>query len=1357
MENLKIKGKDASIEGLSGNNITTNKVKKSIEELDVVISNKVDKAEGKNLSSNDFTSGYKARVGNAVSTGLLYGGILSINSDDNTKFDLSAGEGLIINNIANPNNPTILVVTWENTLGISTPLLTLGSTTYIAVDSDNHLVFSNDMFSPSQMRDYILIGWVDHPDKTQIQTAYTEPYFTADASVQFQSFLESFGAFNVDGNNFYPSGQNLRLKRTAGKTFDNGVNYQFNKKQPNIITSEYEDEISLQYYYQSADNVWVDDLYSVSVIDPDNYDTGNGLAEVPADKYTVQTIYYYAPTNSHDVQYGQRVYNTYEEAHSDLRNEINVNPYNASDTFRTWLIVKQGSTDLSNTNQAIFIQADKLGLVSTSLAGGATGEINTASNIGTEGVGVYDSKGGVDLQFRNLVSKTSIIEMSHNNTNKTIEFDINIVSTDIVNSLGFTPEDSSKKGANNGYAGLDSNGKLAQNVDASKITSGTIDIARLPKGALENLVHVANQTARFALTTNEVSKGDTVNQDDTDIMYYVIDTNNLNNENGYHPYTAGGATSVPWSGVTGKPTTVSGYGITNAYTKTEVDNSFATKEQGTKADNAVVANSAITGSTKTKITYDSKGLVTAGADATTSDIADSTDKRYCTDAQKTVIGNTSGTNTGDETTSTIKSKLGITTLSGSNTGDNAVNSLYSSLVSNATHTGDVTGSVALTITNKAVTLAKMNDMATGSVIYRKTAGTGVPEVNTIATLKTDMGLANVDNTSDVNKPISSATQTALNNKEASITAGNSTQYYRGDKTFQTLDKIAVGLSNVDNTSDLNKPVSTATTTALGLKINSSLIGASNGVCPLDSSAKIASTYLPSYVDDVLEYANLASLPSTGETGKIYTALDTNKIYRWGGSSYTEISGSAGSTDSLPEGSVNLYFTNARGSASAPVQSVAGKTGIVTLVKSDVGLGNVDNTSDANKPVSSATATALAGKEPVISTKNTAFNKNYEATPTNIKMNGTQAIGALDTIARGDHVHPSDTSKADATHVGSGGTSHAVATTSIAGFESAADKTKIDSVATGATKVESSTTNGNIKINGTETTVYTNPVKNNLSATVNPTTTDDSSENYVVGSMWVNTSTDSCFLCTDNTLNAATWIMLGAVSGIPTPQSFVSGCRLDWTSATAVAINTGVINLSGVTYDITSKISVGWTNVATGTSKAASTWYYVYLKAVSGVLTPYISTATPNQDAFGNSLTLATDAKAKYNSSWGRFIGSFKTDASQNIINFYVCGDYVQWVGLGYGYVLQSGTASTKTAVNCRTYVPLTSTIAKFYVEDGSGSGSKYVGDSTSWTVLFTNILGSFETSIGVTNNSVYYQTSGNKAISIGVHGYYEEI
>ena len=90
-------------------------------------------------------------------------------------------------------------------------------------------------------------------------------------------------------------------------------------------------------------------------------------------------------------------------------------------------------------------------------------------------------------------------------------------------------------------------------LDASKITSGTISIDRLPAGALERLVVVSNQAARFALTTSQVQLGDTVKQTDTGVMYYVKDTTKLNSAAGYEEYTAGAATSVPWSGVTGKP------------------------------------------------------------------------------------------------------------------------------------------------------------------------------------------------------------------------------------------------------------------------------------------------------------------------------------------------------------------------------------------------------------------------------------------------------------------------------------------------------------------------------------------------------------------------------------------------------------------------------------------------------------------------------------------------------------------------------------------------------------------------------------------------------------------------------------
>lgn len=106
------------------------------------------------------------------------------------------------------------------------------------------------------------------------------------------------------------------------------------------------------------------------------------------------------------------------------------------------------------------------------------------------------------------------------------------------------------------------------------------------------------------------------------------------------------------------------------------------------------------------------------------------------------------------------------------------------------------------------------------------------------------------------------------------------------------------------------------------------LGAVNGIATLDSTGKVPSTQLPSYVDDVLEYASVAAFPATGETGKIYVETTGNTTHRWSGSAYVKIT-------------------------SGEVSSVAGKTGVVTLVKGDVGLANVDNTADSAKNVASA--------------------------------------------------------------------------------------------------------------------------------------------------------------------------------------------------------------------------------------------------------------------------------------------------------------------------------------------------------------------------------------------------------------------
>lgn len=96
----------------------------------------------------------------------------------------------------------------------------------------------------------------------------------------------------------------------------------------------------------------------------------------------------------------------------------------------------------------------------------------------------------------------------------------------------------------------------------------------------------------------------------------------------------------------------------------------------------------------------------------------------------------------------------------------------------------------------------------------------------------------------------------------------------------------------------------------------------NGWVKLDGTAKVPAAQLPSYVDDVLEYANFAALPVTGAAGVLYVTLNDNKEFRWGGSAYVALVASPGSTDNVPEGSVNLYFTNSRADARADARITA---------------------------------------------------------------------------------------------------------------------------------------------------------------------------------------------------------------------------------------------------------------------------------------------------------------------------------------------------------------------------------------------------------------------------------------------------
>lgn len=143
-------------------------------------------------------------------------------------------------------------------------------------------------------------------------------------------------------------------------------------------------------------------------------------------------------------------------------------------------------------------------------------------------------------------------------------------------------------------------------------------------------------------------------------------------------------------------------------------------------------------------------------------------------------------------------------------------------------------------------------------------------------------------------------------------AGGKPQGTLGGDPVTGLVGVAVGLSQrIGNLGVLQTTAKTSSVAAINeLKTavdskqaalgytaeNAANKGQANGYASLDESGKVPTAQLPSYVDDVIEAADFASLPATGESGKIYVTLDTNNTYRWSGSAYIQIGQSVASAD-----------------------------------------------------------------------------------------------------------------------------------------------------------------------------------------------------------------------------------------------------------------------------------------------------------------------------------------------------------------------------------------------------------------------------------------------------------------------------
>lgn len=274
------------------------------------------------------------------------------------------------------------------------------------------------------------------------------------------------------------------------------------------------------------------------------------------------------------------------------------------------------------------------------------------------------------------------------------------------------------------------NADLLTGIDAAKIASisgSVLPVEVMPKAALWTLKVVADAAARLALTISDVQNGDVVKQNDTGVLYFVKDETKLGTEAAFEMFKAGEAASVQWVNVLNKVNaSATENGLMTSSDFTKLAGIAAGAEVNVNADwnategDAQILNKPTLGTAAAKdfttaVTSGSADVVTSGAVYT--ELEKKVDK---------VTGK--GLSTNDYTTAE-KTKLG-------GIAEGAQVNVLESVK-------DASGT-ALTITGKAVTLSKAA-----------------------------VGLGNVDNTSDANKPISTATQTALNGKVTLATGSQS--------------------------------------------------------------------------------------------------------------------------------------------------------------------------------------------------------------------------------------------------------------------------------------------------------------------------------------------------------------------------------------------------------------------------------------------------------------------------------------------------------------------------------------------------------------------------------------------------------
>lgn len=274
--------------------------------------------------------------------------ILSINGGDDTKFDVAAGSAVIDGSL----------VTWSASSANTVTNLATATRSYVFIDSSGNVVQSTTAPTPQTRRTYLYLGQLGHTNNTNIASVSNTPSVWKNPDDQLRDLLRVLGIYNASGNSISYNGSNLNINISSGSLMGSGINWENDENSPNI--KDFSQEIAPTFRLRTQTGAGT----SSTLLDVANYDNAGTITAVGGGANTSQNFRVYRLVSGNIViQYGQHTYSSLDNAVAAIDTESFVEFGNLSEVgCRIGIIsVKKTATDLSDTTQAKFFNAVRLG------------------------------------------------------------------------------------------------------------------------------------------------------------------------------------------------------------------------------------------------------------------------------------------------------------------------------------------------------------------------------------------------------------------------------------------------------------------------------------------------------------------------------------------------------------------------------------------------------------------------------------------------------------------------------------------------------------------------------------------------------------------------------------------------------------------------------------------------------------------------------------------------------------------------------------------------------------------------------------------------------------------------------------